>query len=520
MEDYMKLQNGSDIRGIAIEGVEGERPNLTEIEAEYIASGFARWLRQSLCGTGELPKEDDGEIIKIAVGRDPRISGPDLLRGLLRGFERENVKVYDCGLASTPAMFMSTVFEEFNCGGAVMITASHLPFNRNGFKFFTAGGGLNKKDISSILQYAQECEKNNKAVKPEREKASKASAKGSQRAEKADLMTVYCNHLRKIIEEQVGSSDKPLQGMKIVVDAGNGAGGFFAEKVLEPLGADVSSSQFLEPDGMFPNHAPNPEDRKAMKALSEQVLSAGADMGIIFDTDVDRSAAVDGEGREIARNGIVAMAASLVAESNPGSTVVTDSITSTQLTEFIEKNLGMKHLRYRRGYKNVINKAQELNQQGIECPLAIETSGHAALKENYFLDDGAYLAVKIVVKAAQLKKEGKTLAGVLENLKEPADELEVRIPIKQEDFSAYGDMVLKELEEYVKSEKELSLETPNYEGVRINFPGGWCLLRKSLHDPIMPMNIASDLAGGSRQIKERMKSFLQKYSGLDLEGRL
>ena len=125
-----------------------------------------------------------------------------------------------------------------------------------------------------------------------------------------------------------------------------------------------------------------------------------------------------------------------------------------------------------------------------------------------------------MVKAAQLKKEGKTLASVLENLKEPADELEVRIPIKQEDFSAYGDMVLKELEEYVKSEKELSLETPNYEGVRINFPGGWCLLRKSLHDPIMPMNIASDLAGGSRQIKERMKSFLQKYSGLDIEGRL
>ena len=153
-----------------------------------------------------------------------------------------------------------------------------------------------------------------------------------------------------------------------------------------------------------------------MNSLAMQVLRTGADFGLIFDTDVDRSAAVDGRGREIARNGIVAMAAALVAREYPGTTVVTDSITSRQLTSFIEDGLGLKHMRFKRGYKNVINKAQELNRQGTDCQLAIETSGHAAFKENYFSDDGAYLATKIVIEAAKLRKQGKSLDCIIEKL--------------------------------------------------------------------------------------------------------
>ena len=226
--------------------------------------------------------------------------------------------------------------------------------------------------------------------------------------------------------------------MKITVDAGNGGGGFFATRVLKPLGADISASQFLEPDGMFEHHAPNPEDREAMNAISMQTVISGSDLGLIFDTDVDRSAAVDSRGREIARNGIVAMAAALVAEEHPGTTVVTDSITSRQLTEFLEKELGLKHLRFKRGYRNVINKAIELNREGIDCQLAIETSGHAALKENYFLDDGAYLATKIVIKAAKLHARGLKIDSVIEKLENPADEKEIRIPITCADFGEFS----------------------------------------------------------------------------------
>ena len=514
MKDYKKLQNGSDIRGIAITGIPGEMPNLTPDEAADIAVGFLAWL----CGsTGKRPQD-----LKLAIGRDPRVTGKKLTDGLMHGFGPYGCRVLDCGLASTPAMFMATVFPEFACDGTVMITASHLPYNRNGFKFFTPAGGLNKKDITAILDYAEH------RSEAEHLLGAPTNADGSVHrsgevvflAEEADIIGPYSAHLRQMIIDGCGMGEHPLEGMKITVDAGNGAGGFYARKVLRPLGADISSSQYLDPDGMFMNHAPNPEDREAMESVSMKTLTSQSDLGLMFDTAVDRSAAVDSRGREIARNRIVALAAALVAEEHPQTTVVTDSITSRQLTEFLEQDLGLKHLRFRRGYRNVINKAVELNEAGTDCQLAIETSGHAAMKENYFLDDGAYLATKIVMRAAQLKAEGRHIESLIETMQDPADEKEVRIPIHTADFGAYGDQVLTDLQAFVTSGKGrtlgLSLQEPNYEGVRINFPKGWCLLRKSLHDPILPMNMASDEPGGCEDIYIVMKEFLAEYDGLKL----
>ena len=143
MKNYKKLQNGSDIRGIAMTGVEGELPNLTYDEAKDIARGFMIWLCEKLDKT---PSE-----LKIAIGRDPRISGKNLLDGLMNAFGPYNVHGLNCGLASTPAMFMSTIFPQFECDGSIMITASHLPFNRNGLKFFSKEGGLESKEIKIIL---------------------------------------------------------------------------------------------------------------------------------------------------------------------------------------------------------------------------------------------------------------------------------------------------------------------------------------------------------------------------------
>ena len=524
MKDYSKLQNGSDIRGVAIvdrgqaaAGLPVQMPNLTPDEAADIATGFLAWLTKR---NGKKPAEQ-----KLAIGRDPRVTGKKLTDGLMHGFGPYGCRVLDCGLASTPAMFMATVFPEFACDGTIMITASHLPFNRNGFKFFTPEGGLNKQDIKEILEYAAD---RSLVEGPDRVLGEKVNADGFIHrsgeiifpAEEADIITPYSAHLRQLIIDGCGMGDQPLRNLKITVDAGNGAGGFYARKVLRPLGADISSSQYLDPDGMFMHHAPNPEDREAMASVSMRTLTSQSDLGLIFDTDVDRSAAVDSRGREIARNRIVALAAALVAEHHPGTTVVTDSITSRQLTEFLEHDLGLSHLRFKRGYRNVINKAVELNEAGTDCQLAIETSGHAALKENYFLDDGAYLATLIVIRAAQLKEEGKHIEALLESLQDPADEKEIRIPIVESDFGPYGDQVLADLAAFVVSpagqELGLSLEEPNYEGVRINFPDGWCLLRKSLHDPILPMNMASDTAGGCAAIEAVMREFLAGYEGLEL----
>lgn len=495
--DFKKLQNGSDIRGVALEGVAGEPVNLGKDEAAALTHGFVKWLCEK---TGKA-----AEALTVSVGTDSRISRDMLREAVTEAFLADGLKVYDCGMASTPAMFMSTVFPEYNCDGAVMITASHLPFNRNGFKYFDKDGGLNKQDIAQIISYA--------------EAGERCTNNQSGQMVKADLIDIYSAFLRKKIIDEVdskGNREKPLAGLKIVVDAGNGAGGFYATKILEPLGAYVSASQFLEPDGTFPNHAPNPENKEAMASICRKVIESGADLGLIFDTDVDRSSAVDRNGKEISRNGIVAMAAALIAKEHPGTTVVTDSITSDELTEYMEQCLGLKHLRFKRGYKNVINKSIELNGQGIDSQLAIETSGHAAYKENYFLDDGAYLATKIVIKAAQLMQHGEGIEVLLSSLKEPKEAVEIRFPITGENFGYYGEEVLRGLKEWADAHatEGISVVEPNYEGVRLNFRrsglSGWCLLRKSLHDPIMPLNVEVT-EGRCEEILELLREFLKKY---------
>lgn len=514
MLDYRKLQNGSDIRGVAIAGEENEPLNLGAEEAYRLTAAFALWL-------SEKKKKKLSELT-ISVGRDSRLSGPELKQIIIDTLLRLGVHTLDCGMASTPAMFMSTVFPKYRCDGAIMVTASHLPYNRNGFKYFDEDGGLNKGDISTIISYAQS-EGIIESIRVAQADDKHVAEGGSKKpiAEKTDLMDTYAESLRNMIIEEVASWEnptKPLKGLKIAVDAGNGAAGFYAKDILEPLGADVSASQFLEPDGSFPNHPANPENKQAMDSICQRVMDSKADLGIIFDTDVDRSAAVDENGQPISRNGIVAMAAALVADNHPGTTVVTDSVTSDELAVFLERVLGLKHLRFKRGYKNVINKALELNEQGIDSQLAIETSGHGALKENYFLDDGAYLATKIVIKAAKLKAEEKGISTVIAELKEPEEAVEKRYSITAKDFGEYGEQVLEDFKFWAAKKAEegckISIVEPNFEGVRLNIEEGeskgWCLLRKSLHDPILPFNVEVS-CGKCKDIISMVEEFLKGY---------
>ncbi|MBS5335099.1 MAG: phosphomannomutase/phosphoglucomutase [Clostridiales bacterium] len=495
MLNYSKLQNGSDIRGVALEGK--EEVNLGKEETLRLTASFAKWLS----GKENKPVEE----LKISIGHDSRLTAKPLKNAAVEALTLLGATVLDCGLASTPAMFMSTVFDDTRCDGAIMITASHLPENRNGFKYFSKEGGLDKSDIREIISIAETLDL-----------TFTKNGKPCVSSVKSDLMDTYATYLRDKIKKEVGG-EEPLKGLKIVVDAGNGAGGFYAYNILKPLGADISGSQFLEPDGRFPNHQPNPENKEAMASICRAVKENNADLGIIFDTDVDRSSAVDAFGKEINRNAIVAMAAALIAAEHPGTTVVTDSITSDQLTEYLEKCLGLKHLRFKRGYKNVINKAIELNEQGTDSQLAIETSGHAAYKDNYFLDDGAYLATKIVIKTAQLKQSGVGLDVVLSSLKEPIESVEYRFSVNRDDFGDYAEKIIEDLRVQVSQkgkEQGIFLSEPNYEGVRINFDRenlkGWCLLRKSLHDPKMPLNIEVT-KGNCREILNFILEFAENY---------
>ena len=500
-DKWKKLQNGSDIRGIAAEGIEGQHINLTPEAAGIIAEAFVIWL-------GEKTGKD---TLTIAVGRDSRITGPALLESVAEAMKKRGVHVIDCGLASTPAMFMTTVTEGYCYDGSIMLTASHLPFNRNGLKFFTGNGGLEKQDITDVLTLADEIEDGKHHACP------RCAEKGS--LVKVDFITIYAAGLVSKIRKATGSM-KPLAGTRIIVDAGNGAGGFYAEKVLAPLGADTTGSQFLDPDGTFPNHIPNPEDKNAMDSIQRAVLENHADFGIIFDTDVDRAGAVDRHGKEINRNRIIAMIAAIAIAEHPGATIVTDSITSSGLKKFIEKDLGGVHHRFKRGYKNVINEAIRLNKEGIYTPVAIETSGHGALMENYFLDDGAYLIAKLLIQLANMRAEGRHIDELIAGLEEPAEATEFRLNISDPDFKAYGQSVIDSLGEFVKTQDNWEAEPVNYEGLRVRCEAanekGWFLLRLSLHDPLLPLNIESDVKGGVPEITARLLPFFRGFDKLDI----
>ncbi len=490
--DYKKLQNGSDIRGVALEGVEGQSVNLTEKVCKDIGRGFAVWLKNK---TGK-------SSLRVAVGRDSRLSGETLSQWICSSMVDAGLIVTDFKMASTPAMFMSTVTKGYEFDGSVMITASHLPFNRNGFKFFTAGGGLEKGDIKEILAYAENGD-------------GTGFSKGSY--EVGEFMHAYSQILADKIRSATGE-ELPLKGFKIVVDAGNGAGGFYVDKVLKPLGADTTGSRYLDPDGSFPNHIPNPEDKTAMKSITDAVKEVKADLGIIFDTDVDRAGAVLSDGSELNRNRIIAMLSAILLKEHPGTTIVTDSITSTGLKKFITEKGGVHH-RFKRGYRNVINEAIRLNNAGKDSQLAIETSGHGAFKENYFLDDGAYIVTKLLIELAKGKKQGYTLASMIESLQEPKESVEFRMNILLDDFKEYGQKVIDELTEYAKTKSGWLLESENYEGVRVNLDSshgnGWFLLRLSLHDPLLPLNIESDEIGGAKIIAKELVEFLSSYDKLE-----
>lgn len=498
LQEYLKLRNGTDVRGVAMDGVAGEPITLTEEAVENVAKAFCVWL---ISHTGKTQ-------VTVAVGYDSRLTSPALCQAAVRGIVSTGHNAVITGLSTTPSMFaLLKDVERMNeryCQGSIMVTASHLPFNRNGLKFFSHNGGLEANDVKEILELA----------------ATYRFAETTNVGETFDspYLEAYAASLVEKVRVATGE-DTPLSGKKIVVDAGNGAGGFFADKVLAPLGADTSGSQFLNPDGNFPNHIPNPENAQAMESVCNAVKAANADFGIIFDTDVDRAGAVDKDGTQINRNRLIALISAVLLKERAG-TIVTDSVTSDGLAKFIAQK-GGKHLRFKRGYKNVINEAIRLNEAGEYAPLAIETSGHAALYENYFLDDGAYLITRLLIAMAQAAKEGKDLTDLIAELEMPVEALELRAKFKDGvDFKTLGKNLIDDFTQYGNGLYYASPAPDNYEGFRLCYDehhgNGWALMRMSLHDPVLPINVESATKDGAVKIVKDLYYFLRKYDFLDI----
>lgn len=488
MNDYNKLKSGTDIRGRAIES-EGKPAVLTEQAVADFASAFALWISERIGKTR----------FKLAIGRDSRLTGEAFTRTVIAALKYTGLEIFDCGLFSTPAAFLTTKFPSMMADGAIMITASHHPKDINGLKFFTPEGGVNSTELAEIIALANE--------------GKKLQTSSPSTIIRRDFMRLYCDSMTDAIRKGTGLF-LPLKGMNIVVDAGHGAGGFFAKRVLEPLGADTSMSQFLEPDGYFPAHAPNPENAEAMQSLKDRVISTSADLGIIFDADVDRCAIVTKDGTEVNRCRLIALAAAFVLPEHQGATIVTDSVTTEGLRKFIENHGGVQK-RFRRGYRNVIDEAKRLCESGVDAPLAIESSGHVAFSEHYFLDDGAYFIAKILIAFANLRRQDKDLTDLIAELEEPLEEADIRLNFTCAAWRELADKIMTRLNGL--SERLLKLSPDNYEGVRayVSHANGYFIVRTSVHDPVLPIYIETDKKGGTKSIARFLYSFLNGFEGLD-----
>lgn len=522
-----------DVRGIV--SVDAANAFLPD-SAYWIGVAFRQWL-----GPGD----------EIAVGRDPRTHSFDISTAFCNG-----ANARDAGPATTPAMLEALLEQNSIYSGAVMVTASHLPAEWNGLKFFSRNlrRGLNKKEVKEVMALAVELGETGGDT---RDSAPAASVPRSNNLDELyeqaggsivtssmtgtvvpntaapvprldGFMTPYLEKLRTAVKLAAqDGSETPLAGMRVCVNPGNGAGGLFATEVLAPLGADTSFSIHLEPDGTFPNHQPNPEDKAHVKATVEAVAARNAEVGVMLDTDVDRCGLIDGSvspPEEVNRNRLIALCALDALEANAGrGVIVTDSVTSKGMPAFIA-GCGGEHDRFKMGYRDVIDRAAETTPE--PALLAIETSGHSAWRDNNFVDDGCYTAARLLGRLARERRmRSQPTLGLLEmlggSLEEPAESIKVKMTV------AGGlPSVPKAEEALCDALRQTAAGTGGWEIEQINHDGlrcavgadGWLIIRGSLHEPSVSVQTESDVAGGTAAICAKLLEFVVADGGCEAAG--
>lgn len=298
MPNFKRLQNEFDVRGVSIKSDKQPEVTFCPQEAFYIAAAFSSWLTSSSTGSFDGKEEPRPRFV---VGCDSRLTSQALSRAVFEGFESTSKgSAQELSLCSTPSVFHACQNEGLGAVGGIMVTASHLPYDRNGMKFFTCDGGLTSSQLFEVLGLA--------STLFERDQEGSKLYGGMTREPAAVIpnftpsstkyvLDVYGAHLVHLLRSGVNAPPagadgggrkptwhRPLQGLKILVNAGNGAGGFFT-RVLQQCGADTRGSLYLDPDGRFPNHPPNPENREAMRRTQKAVREAQAHLGVVFDTD-------------------------------------------------------------------------------------------------------------------------------------------------------------------------------------------------------------------------------------------
>lgn len=448
-----------DIRGTAV----GETPQITPDVARLVGKALGTYLPQKY-GTE-----------RMFVGGDNRLTTPDLRAAMIEGVASTGLPVVDIGPVLTPTVYFAAATYG-DKGAGVMITGSHLETKYNGIKMAYGSLALSGDQIQDLLKIIQ---------------GGNFAHGSSHISQDFDMINKHMAH--------IGGMVNFPRKLKVVLDAGNGLSGTHVFPLLQKLGLDVHGL-YLESDGTYPNHLPNPEDPEMTVDLEKAVVEKGADLGLAFDGDSDRCGFIDNHGHHIAADRLLALLAKDVLSRHPGAPIVYDVKASMALSDYIKKH-GGQPVMWKSGHSLMKAKMHEL-----KAPLGGEVSGHLFWGDNYFgFDDAPLVALKAL---EIISKSGKTISELFEDVPKLIATPEIIM-------SAADDrkfVIIGELSKALDAKYEVN----TLDGARVQFESGWGLVRASNTQPAITMRFE---AYTKAQLVEYMTIFhtaLSQYPDVDL----
>jgi phosphomannomutase/phosphoglucomutase len=402
----------------------------------------------------------------VSVGRDGRLSGPELVQSLIQGLVEAGCAVSDIGLVPTPALYYAANVLAGKTG--VMLTGSHNPPDYNGFKIVVAGDTLANEQIQALRE---RIETNNLSSGP-----------GS--VEQVEILPRYFKQIRDDI-----ALAKPL---RVVVDCGNGAAGVIAPQLIEALGCTVIPL-FCDVDGNFPNHHPDPGKPENLVDLIAKVKETNADLGLAFDGDGDRVGVVTNTGTIVYPDRLMMLFAKDVVSRNPGADVIFDVKCTRRLGALIS-GYGGRPVMWKTGHSLIKKK---MKQTG--ALLAGEMSGHIFFKERWFgFDDGIYSAARLLEILSQDKRDAEHVFSAF-----PSDVSTPEINITVTDENKFTIITALQRDGHWGEGSVTTLD-----GVRVDYPKGWGLVRASNTTPVLVLRFEADTNEELERIKELFRAQL------------
>ncbi len=394
----------------------------------------------------------DRGLREIVVGRDGRLSGPDLSAALIEGLRAAGCDVIDIGLAPTPLTYYGAF--HLQTGSCVSVTGSHNPPNYNGFKIVLGGETLAETAIQDL--YARIAE--NRMT---------SGAGGLQ------VMDLGGDYVARICDDiQI---EKKL---KVVIDCGNGVAGGLAPAVLEGIGCEVHEL-YCDVDGTFPNHHPDPSDLENLHDLIMSVKQTGADIGLAFDGDGDRLGVVTRSGEVVYPDRLLMLFAIDVLSRNPGAAIIYDVKCTGHLQPLILQH-GGSPIMWRTGHSLIKAKMRETGAQ-----LAGEMSGHFFFSERWYgFDDAIYAAARLLeILASDL--DDRTPEQIFAALPKGVSTPELKIEMREGDHYKF-------IEAFKSKATFEGARLTTIDGIRADWPDGWGLVRASNTTPVLVLRFDAD----------------------------